>query len=424
MTLLPLGLILAALLATAAVTPAQGQTPSPTERLLEAKRGQEQQGQAAPQAGARAQGGDVVVVQATGVGSWRLDDAARSRDEALEAAQRSAVEDASGILITSESQMRNFELVQDEVLSRSKGFIRSYKVLKEGQDGAFYNVTIQAEVVKSAFMNDLNQSLEDLYRRVGKPRVMLVVEEGPAGGASGAGDASGTAVAQGLNVVEKEVRKILLKQGFTFIDARALSSGSLIEKAEKGRTASRESLLDLARTTKAELVMIGRGQISSRNRLQKFYIVEATVGLDVVRTDNGQVMASEVSTAKGLNINEDTAVIAALQKAAEEITPKIMEQVTYQWIREKNEGGSVELVVKNVSYGDLLLLRKILSNDVRGVKKVRQRSYSGGVALLELVTRDPPERIAESLFETKFETFALDIQDVTANSLVVSLKKR
>ena len=96
---------------------------------------------------------------------------------AAKAAQRDAVEQASGVFITSETEMRNFDLISDEVLSRSKGFIRSYKVLKEERDGPFDNVTIQAMVVRKAFMDDVSESLENLYQRVGKPRVMLVVEE-------------------------------------------------------------------------------------------------------------------------------------------------------------------------------------------------------------------------------------------------------
>ena len=401
--------------------PAEAQNA--TQRLLDAKRRQEtgQAGPASPAGGAATQG-DAVVIEAKGVASWYQADPARSRDEAIEAAQRDAVEQASGIIISSETQMRNFDLVSDDVLSRSKGFIRNYEVIKEGQDGAFYNVAIRANVVKQAFVKDFEDALENLYQRVGKPRVMLVVNEFEAGNGSGNPVFEGEP-AKALNVVEKEIRKILLKQGFTFIDARALTKGSVVEKAKKGANTDHKSMLDDARTSKAELVMVGRGRISSKGMLQKFNIVEASVGLDVIRTDNGQVMASDVSMGKGLHINEDTAAVIALQKAAEDITPKIMEQVTYLWLKERNEGRRIEMVVKNAGFGDVLTLRRALGNEVKGVKKVRQKSFSDGVALLEVESRDGPDRLAESLYDAQFDGFKLKIEDVTATTLTVSLVK-
>lgn len=408
---------------------AQGQQKSAMERLLELKRAREQREAGGGAPGAASQGpgaqlggaqmsGNEVAIKAEGLGTFYQNDPARSREEAIEAAQRDAVEQASGILLSTESEMRNFELVSDEVLSRSQGFIRKYDVLKEGRDGLFYRVTINAMVSKRAFVADVNESLENLYQRVGRPRVMLVVDEytGNGGEFSMAGPA--------LKVLEKEIRKILLAKGFTFIDARALTKGSLVEKANKGTNTTRESVLDAARTTKAEIVMLGIGRIGSRRKLQQFHAVEASVGLDVIRTDNGQIMASEVIVAKALHINEDTAAINAFKKAAAELTPKVMSQVTYQWIKERNQGRRIEMIVKGASYGDLIELRKALSNTIKGIKKVQQKSYSGGVALLELTSRESPDRLAESLYLADFGFFKLEIQDVTASTLTVSLKKQ
>jgi len=404
------------------LTPVYAQTPGPgTQSLLDAKN----------RAAGAQDTGEAVVVEATGLGAFKKDDPARAREEAIEAAQREAVEKASGVIISSESLMKNFELVQDEVLSRSKGFIRKYDVLKEGNDGQMYTIVIRAEVVKQAFLSNVNESLEELYQRVGKPRVMLTVEEADVGtlreaqttaGAAGTGVVS-TAMPS-LQVVEKEIRKILLKQGFTFVDARSVQKGSMVESAEKGRDTSRTGLLDQAKTSKAEILMIGRGQIGGKSMLNKFHVVDASVGLDVVRTDNGQVMASEVVSAKGLNINQDTAAVAALQKGAQDITPKIMEQVTFMWISERQQGSRVEIVVKNVSFKDLAQLRRMLGTEVKGVKKVTQRSFSDGTALLEVVSRDRPDRLAESLDSLEVNGTIFNVEDVSANGVVLSGQKK
>ncbi|MDH5752780.1 MAG: hypothetical protein OEZ59_10245 [Deltaproteobacteria bacterium] len=406
--------------------PQEARAQSGTQKLLEAKR--QQEGGTAQQPGAPAaqDTGESVVVESQGMSSYRANDPARSREEAIEAAQRDAVEQASGVIISSESQMKNFELVHDEVLTRSKGFIKRYEIIKEGIDGPFYALTIKAEVVKQAFLSDVNESLGELYRRVGMPRVMLTVDEIDMAAYKASLEANGSAASQddtSLQVVEKEIRKILLKQGFTFIDARAVTKGSMVEKAEKGRDTSRDSLLDEARTTKAEILMIGRGKVGGKTMMSKFNVVEAQVGLDVIRTDNGQVIASEVMAGKGLHINEQTAILNSLQKAAQEITPKIMEQVTYLWIKEKQEGARLEMVVRNISFKDLVSLKRQLGSEVRGVKKVTQRSYKGGTALLELTSRDRPDKLAEALYEVEFDGFSLEVEDVTSSSLIVTFNK-
>lgn len=357
-------------------------------------------------------------VTANGASSYRADDLARSREEALEAARRDAVEQVSGVIISSESELKNFDLVKDEVLTRTQGYVRRSRILKEGRDGPMYAVTIEAEVSKGAFLKEVNDSLEGLYRRVGKPRVMLVIKESQA-----ASDDKSTSTA-GLGVTEKEIRKILLGQGFTFIDPRVVTRAQMAELAAKGKNADTNVITQLGQTTQAEIVIVGEARTSNKGEFNRFYRVQADLSLDVLKTDNGQIMASDVYSAVALHINADTAAINALQKAAQEETPKLMQQVTYQWLKDKNEGARVELVVRNASFGDLLNLRRSLANNVRGVKKVTQRSYSQGTALLELETKDTADRVAESLNDAKFEGFALEIVDVTPTSLIVNMKKR
>jgi hypothetical protein len=355
---------------------------------------------------------DSRTVTANGASTYRQDDLARSREEAIEAARRDAVEQVMGVFISSESEMKNFDLVKDEVLSKTQGFVKRSKVVKEGRDGPMFQVTIEAEVSKGAFLKEMNDSLEGLYRRVGKPRVMLVIQE--------RADNSGA----GLNAAEKEIRKILLAQGFTFVDPKVLTRAQMADLEARGKDVDKDTLIRLGQSTKAEILITGQSRTSSKGEFNRFSRVQADVSLDVLKTDNGQIMASEVHSALGLHIAPETAAMNAIQKAAQEITPKIMQQVTYQWIKDKNEGARLEMTVRNTSFGDLVNLRRSLGNSVRGVKKVTQRSFSQGTAMLELETRDPAERVAESISETQFQGFSLEIVDVTSTSLIVNMKKK
>ncbi len=360
-------------------------------------------------------------VQGEGVSGYNPRAVSRSRSEAIEAAQRDAVEKVSGVMIESESTLKNFELVKDEVLSRSKGFIKSYKILKEGRDRELYKVLINAVVVKADFIKQIDESLDNLYRRVGKPRVMVIIKEKFL---DQYGDLKGEDDGPGQKIAEKAMRKILIKQGFTFIDPRAAAGMSLLQVALRGEEVAREKVVAAARKSEAEIIIMGSATTQEKGPRSSFFIAQADLALDVILVDSGQVMASEVLAERGLSINQNSANVKAVQNAAKKITAKLMEQVTYQWIKEKNEGGRIELVVKNASYGDLIALKRALNMGVGGVTGLQQRSYKNRTALFELQTRKTAGEIAEGLYEQKFKKFTLDIQDVSAKTLTVSVSRR
>jgi hypothetical protein len=65
---------------------------------------------------------------------------------ALRNAFTAAVEQTVGVLISSKIQVENGKLIEDKVLSVSKGFIKSYKTIKSEKQGNLFKVTIEAVV--------------------------------------------------------------------------------------------------------------------------------------------------------------------------------------------------------------------------------------------------------------------------------------
>lgn len=360
-------------------------------------------------------------VQVRGEGVVGFTDPARSRGDAIEAAQRDAVEKAVGVMIESESTMQNYNLVKDEVLSRSKGFIRTYNVVKEGRDRELYKVVIDAVVVKAAFVKDMDEAIENLYQRVGKPRVMVVIKEKYLD-KKGKVDEEVSANKQGIS--EREIRKILIKRGFTFIDARAAAGMSLMKVALRGEEVARSKAVQAARTSRAEIVILGNASVQDKGVVSSFHVAQADLALDVLRVDSGRVMASEVISQRGLQINANTARVKALQAAAAEITPKLMEQVTYGWIRDNSQGGRIEIVIINAGFGDLLAIKRALNTRVGGVKQLRQRYFKNGVALFELQSRKNTGEIAEGLYSQRFKKFSLKVQKITGKKLTLKLERK
>jgi hypothetical protein len=91
-----------------------------------------------------------------------------SPEKALENALRNAIEEAVGALITSETRMENDEIVKDELLSYSKGFIRTYKKLSEEKEDGEFKTTVAAIVTQKQIIDKLEaRGVEVTYQTSG-----------------------------------------------------------------------------------------------------------------------------------------------------------------------------------------------------------------------------------------------------------------
>ncbi len=69
-----------------------------------------------------------------------------TRDIAIKSAQRNALEQAIGVYVESSTKVQNYMVENDQLYSQSKGYIKSYAVLKEQENNGNWLVQIEAEV--------------------------------------------------------------------------------------------------------------------------------------------------------------------------------------------------------------------------------------------------------------------------------------
>ncbi|HEY4745056.1 MAG TPA: hypothetical protein VIH45_10390 [Desulfuromonadaceae bacterium] len=112
------------------------------------------------------------VQQATGEGP--------SREQALAIALRSAVEQGVGTFIKSTSTVVDSQLVDDKILSHSKGYVTGYKILQEGKNGDVYSVTVSATIDSKQIKDDVD-ALTILRKIVGNPRILVAFSHDGAG---------------------------------------------------------------------------------------------------------------------------------------------------------------------------------------------------------------------------------------------------
>ncbi len=94
-----------------------------------------------------------------------------ARDAAVKDAQKRAVEQAIGLMIDSQTQVENYQVISDKILSRIKGYITRYTVIGQNQDSGLLRVRINAEVSMGKLNEDLS-AIGVLTGRMHKPRTM------------------------------------------------------------------------------------------------------------------------------------------------------------------------------------------------------------------------------------------------------------
>ena len=114
-------------------------------------------------------------VEATGEGP--------NKDQALVSAMRRAVEQGVGTYIKSSTTVVDSTLVDDKILSHSKGYVTSYKIIKEGKTDDGYSVTISAKVDDRLIKDDIN-ALTILRKSVGNPRILVAFSKKGEGAAA------------------------------------------------------------------------------------------------------------------------------------------------------------------------------------------------------------------------------------------------
>ena len=127
-----------------------------------------------------------IVIEGLGRGS--------NEAEALMAAKRDAVEKGIGTVLLSQTEIENFMLKRDVVITKTLGAVKKYDVLSKSvaSDG-MHEIKIKATISRSTMHQDL-AAFHILLESMEKPKVMVVVRENNVGNLEPTNRAAETAI--------------------------------------------------------------------------------------------------------------------------------------------------------------------------------------------------------------------------------------
>ena len=361
---------------------------------------------------------------AEGVGVIIDDNTAMARDQAIQDALRLVVEQTAGTMVSSETLVQNYQVLRDQIYSQSQGYIQRYEVTDESIQGNLYKVTIQAAVAAGNLKNDI-QALGLLMARKNMPRVMIMVAEQNVGMHYYSywwGIKAGTA---DLSITENVLMEKLAQKGFHVVDHAITSKTLEIKAPYKIESLSNDAIRNIGNLYDADVVIYGQAlsKLAGSVLGTSMKSSQADVSLRVVNTDTGRVIASSTHHAAAVHPNDVTAGAEALKLAAESIADQLLTQIVNQWSQDVGSGSLIRLVVSDIpSYNYLVKLKEMIQKRVRGVGGLYQRDFNAGTATLDVSVPVTSQKLADELVMIDYGEFAIDITNITQNSVSLKMK--
>ncbi len=298
---------------------------------------------------------------------------AMSRDGALDGAKRDAVEKGVGVVLASETMVKNFQVERDKILSKANGFVKTYEDVSssQGPDG-LWTVRISAEVTE--ILDELVKdqlALDLLLSWVRHPRFMVMIDE------INGDDATSM-------VAATEIGRILGGKGFDIVSpaqTQALKQRNVNLAEIQGNPIQAAGM---AAEFGAEYIIMGKANAKAVTHpmLGSRLSGQANISAKVVRADNAQILTQETFHGKATHIDGPTAGVDALKKAASKLADYLMVETVRRWSTEQSNARLLTLKISGLTYQSRRAVLDFLNGGIEGVKSVDQRSFAAGVATL------------------------------------------
>ncbi len=345
-----------------------------------------------------------------------------ARDAAIQDAQQRAVEQAIGVLIDSQTQVENYQVISDKIMSQTKGYIKRYNITNEVDEGNLLRVFINAEVSLGKLSDDLS-AIGILLGRMHKPRTIILIAEQNIGQEYYAwwwGDIH--ARQSDMAVTESVLMDKFIEKGFEMIDQDVASKKLSVSNPYKGiQSLSPDQAKTIGGQVDAEVVLIGKAFAKLNSSIGALKSAQATVSIKAVRTDTGQVIASVMTNAPAVHNSDLTAGNEALKKAAKDAAEQLTTKILAMYAKETGGTRSVNLTVNGLNKTQFVKFKDVLRNQVRNVKDIHERSYQNGVAKVSVDYKGSAQILSDELSAKSFGDFGVEVTGSTANSLELKI---
>ncbi|MDY0189433.1 MAG: hypothetical protein RBR22_01755 [Desulfuromonas sp.] len=308
--------------------------------------------------------------------------------------------------------MENYILVQDKILTRVHGYVKSYKIISEQYSADECTIVISAEVEEMALADDV-VALAGLLPRMNYPSLAISLKEQSLTAESGKVDVN-------LAAARQTMMKVLQAKGFNLVDLDALNAERQRQMGLQAASGDALKQAQEAASNQAQLLISGMAVVQDNGAAPynaRLHAYGATISADIHESATGRILASANAQATAPQYSFALGSQQALSKAAEDLANHLSDQVVQVWLDSCYNEHKVNMVIEDVSFSDLNTVQAAL-NRLDGVANVQQKSFVRGRAELIVGWKNcNVMRMAGSVNELRVGAKKLEVLAVEGNTL-------
>jgi hypothetical protein len=323
-----------------------------------------------------------------------------ARTKAIDEAQRNAVEKVVGVMVSSATEIENYQTKLDLILSESKGYLNSYEIVSEEREGNQYRVVLDADVGIEK-LRDRMDAVNMILTRKSKPRVLIMIHNG----------------AKRDSLAEAAITKYLMEKGFKLVTC------DLSEKRSIPQMADAKQVAQMGQICGAEIVFMGNVDVATSpfevgSVAMRFNKVTSTA--KAVKADTGEVMASDAIV--GSRTGMDDVVKLLIEETGQKLAQNIADQVLEKWSFELTNTANIKIMISGLnSFQDLGQFKEELMQSAKGIKNLHQRSFRQNTAEFDVEIKGTTLGLAEDIAAMSLGKNTIRITGITQNKIEAAI---
>ena len=328
-----------------------------------------------------------------------------SREDAIRQAQRLAVERVVGVFIRSQTEVENFAIKKDKIMSRTQGYIKRYTILQDEKTGDSYRVKIDAVVSADKIKDDL-LAMRILLDSMERPRIMILIKEEYIGMDN-----------VGMGLASTEISSMFAVKGFDLVDKAQLEKIKAFDQRRQALAGNIDAAKSLGLNFGAQYVIVGKAVVQDIGEAYPgsgLRSLQASLQLKVIQTQSGLVLGSVVKNGVAAHISPLTGASKALRISAQKaVNEYLLNTITNSFQEYLNNGAPLKLQIAGVKSfqhyrlisSDIEIMDRVVSSKKEGWNK------AGGMLVLNLRFKGTSEDLAELLDGLKLGDHSLEVVD-------------
>ena len=342
---------------------------------------------------------------------------AKGKKNAVNDALAAAVGQVVMEMLTGETVVRRFKLINDNIFAKRDNYVQNYRVLAESVSGKTARALVRVDVAVDRVSRDLSR-LGLAQAGTVYPRILFMVAEKKVTDA-GFTYWWGERKLKRRTICEGAMAARLQATGFDVVDPPDLDAPlnlpMNVSEADRMALSGRlgADVLIVGSSTTAAATNTMEGTITAFEAVVEAQAFNVRTGQPIGRTGQKAVVSGQDAAKGGRE---------ALTNAGKLAGDDLSRQVMAAWQQEQDRGASVEVVVEGTGghIASFVRLRTAISS-LSGVRELKMKAMSANQAAMAVSYQGSSRSLADALLKETFSGFGIEIFDVTPKAIRIRL---